>query len=123
MSTATAMQNRYYTTTKLLMNQGLLILPKDTKWSITANLELQHIIELPNGKITHATYGKDLSDAICNSVYNCYLYMIQTGKLNNNSSIVANVSTVSNNNDSLNSTAISKAKNLMNNSIKKFKNN
>lgn len=95
MSTATQMQNKYFTITKLLIDQGLLYLPKDSTWSTSAELELQNIIQLPNGKITHSVYAKDLADAICNSVYNCYLYMIQSGKLTNNSNLVSHVNTVS----------------------------
>lgn len=120
MSTATQMQNRYFTTTKLLMDQGLLILPKDSFWSTSAELELQNIIQLPNGKITHSTYAKDLADAICNSVYNCYLHMIQTGKLTSNSTLIAHVNTISNK-EGINNSAVHKLKAQSGSAVRKLR--
>ena len=109
MPTATPMQNKYFTTTKLLMDQGLLVLPKDSRWSTTAELELQNIFQLPNGKLSHPKeHGKDLADAICNSVYNCYLHMIQTGKLTN-SSLIAHVNSISTR-KGINNSAVQKLK-------------
>ena len=109
MSTATQEQNRYYTTTKNLIDQGLLLLPKDSTWASSAELELQNIIQLPNGKITHSVYAKDLSDAICNATYNCYSYMLQTGIINNGSSLISSISTV-NGSNSINPSAIQRIK-------------
>lgn len=120
MSTATQMQNKYFTTTKLLMDHNLLILPKDSFWSTSAELELQNIIQLPNGKITHSTYAKDLADAICNSVYNCYLHMIQTGKLTSNSTLIAHVNSISNKKD-INSSAVHKLKAQSGTAVRKLK--
>lgn len=97
MSTATAEQSKYYTTTRKLMDHGLLILPRDSHWSTSAELELSNIIELPNGKITHSVYAKDLSDAITNSVYNCYLHMVQNGTIIQNAAFTSSISRVSNN--------------------------
>ena len=120
MSTATQMQNKYFTTTKLLMDHDLLILPKDSNWTTSAKLELQNIIQMPNGKITHSVYAKDLADAICNSVYNCYLHMIQTGKLTSNSTLIAHVNSISNKKD-INSSAVHKLKAQSGFAVKKLK--
>ena len=102
------------------MDHGLLILPKDSFWSTSAELELQNIIQLPNGKITHSTYAKDLADAICNSVYNCYLHMIQTGKLTSNSTLIAHVNSISNKKD-INSSAVHKLKAQSGTAVRKLK--
>ena len=120
MSTATQMQNKYFTTTKLLMDHGLLVLPKDSGWSTSAELELQNIIQMPNGKITHSVYAKDLADAICNSVYNCYLHMIQTGKLASNSSLIAHVNSISTR-EGINNSAVQKLKAQSGSAVRKLK--
>jgi hypothetical protein len=96
MSTSNPMQLTYFNTTKQLMNQGLLLLPKDSRWSTTAELELQNVFQLPNGKIDHPKeHGKDLADAICNAVYNCYIFMVQSGKITNSSGLVSSINKVS----------------------------
>ena len=120
MSTATQMQNKYFTTTKLLMDHGLLVLPKDSNWTTSAKLELQNIIQMPNGKITHSVYAKDLADAICNSVYNCYLHMIQTGKLASNSSLIAHVNSISNR-EGINNNAVHKLKAQSGSAVRKLR--
>ena len=120
MSTATQMQNKYFTTTKLLMDHGLLVLPKDSNWTTSAKLELQNIIQMPNGKITHSVYAKDLADAICNSVYNCYLHMIQTGKLASNSSLIAHVNSISNR-EGINNSAVHKLKAQSGSAVRKLR--
>jgi len=95
MSTANSMQNTYFSITKQLMDQGLLFLPKDSTWSASAQLELQNIIQLPNGKIDHPRdFSKDLADAICNAVYNCYIFMVQSGKITNSSGLVSSINKV-----------------------------
>lgn len=95
MSTANSMQNTYFSITKQLMDQGLLYLPKDSTWSASAQLELQNIIQLPNGKIDHPKeFSKDLADAICNAVYNCYIFMVQSGKITNSSGLISSFNTV-----------------------------
>ena len=99
MSTANNEQLKYYTTTKTLLDHNLLILPRDSNWTNTGKVDLSNIIQLPNGKITHTSnYGKDIPDAIVNAVYNCYLYMIQTGKLNSSNAMISHISKVSSNN-------------------------
>ena len=120
MSTATQMQNKYFTTTKLLMDHGLLLLPKDSNWTTSAKLELENIIQMPNGKITHSVYAKDLADAICNSVYNCYIHMIQTGKLTSNSALIAHVNSISNKKD-INSSVVYKLKAQSGSAIRKIR--
>ena len=120
MSTATQEQNNYFTTTKNLMDQGLLLLPKDSTWATSAELELQNIIQMPNGKITHSTYSKDLADAICNAVYNCYMHMIKTGILNNSSSMLSTVQTINKNNKT-NTSIIRQMKNQNNWAVQKLK--
>lgn len=105
MSTVNSEQAKYYATSRTLMDHGLLWLPKNSTWSPSAEVELSNIIQLPNGKITHhSNQAKDISDAVVNSVYNCYLYMIQTGILNNNSSLISHISKI-NSSNSVNSTA------------------
>jgi hypothetical protein len=120
MSTATQMQNKYFTTTKLLMDHDLLVLPKDSNWTTSAKLELQNIIQMPNGKITHSVYAKDLADAICNSVYNCYLHMIQTGKLTSNPALIAHVNSISNR-EGINNSAVHKLKAQSGSAVRKLR--
>ena len=122
MSTSNTMQFIYFNTTKQLMDQGLLFLPKDSKWSTTAELELQNIFQLPNGKIHHPKeYGKDLADAITNAVYNCYIFMIQSGKFTNSSGLLSSINVVSNSkNPTSNSNTIYTIKNT-NWALKKIK--
>lgn len=80
MKTSTQMQLTYYSITKTLMSQGLLILPKDSIWSSALEGELLGIFQIPStGKIDHSKAGKDLCDALTNSVYNCYLHMAKSG--------------------------------------------
>lgn len=81
----------YYTTTRDLMTQGLLILPIDSVYISQLQSELTHLIVKPNGSITHDIRGKDLSDALVNSLFQCYRYMTTTGKsLGINPSITIN---------------------------------
>jgi hypothetical protein len=62
------------------MTQGLLILPLDSAYINQLQSELTNLIVKPNGSITHDIRGKDLSDALVNSVFQCYRYMTTTGK-------------------------------------------
>lgn len=80
MKTSTQMQLTYFSVTKTLMSQGLLILPKDSMWSTALEAELLGIFQIPStGKIDHSKAGKDMCDALTNSVYNCYLHMAKSG--------------------------------------------
>lgn len=75
-----------YDTLKDLASNGLLILPKDSVWTPEARNELVNINIKYNGdkqKVTHNVAGKDLADAIANSVYQCYTYLVTSGKMNN----------------------------------------
>ncbi|MBD2201804.1 hypothetical protein H6G33_10635 [Calothrix sp. FACHB-1219] len=86
MSTSNANQLLYYSTTKTLIDQRLLILPRDSQWSPTLEYELCNLVQLPNGRVDHpkgSEHGKDTADAIANAIYNCYLYMIQSGLTSN----------------------------------------
>ena len=91
MSTSNANQLLYYGVTKKLIDQGLLVLPRDSTWSPKAMQDLLGIIQLPNGKITHDATEKDIPDAIANAVFNCYQYLIQSGKLNSLSSTLKTI--------------------------------
>ncbi len=81
MSTTNQNQLMYYTVTKNLIDQGLLILPMDSAWTPTAELELSNVIQIPTtGRVDHVKGGsKDIADAIANSVYNCYCHMAKSG--------------------------------------------
>lgn len=75
-----------YDTTKDLATNGLLVLPKDSIWTPDARNELTNIEIKESGekhKVTHGVAGKDLADAIVNSVYQCYQHLVGTGKMNN----------------------------------------
>ena len=75
-----------YDTTKDLATNGLLILPKDSIWTPDARNELTNIEIKESGekqKVTHKVAGKDLADAIANSVYQCYKNLVSSGKMNN----------------------------------------
>jgi hypothetical protein len=75
-----------YDTTKDLASNGLLILPRDSIWTPDARNELTNIEIKESGekrKVTHGVAGKDLADAIANSVYQCYQYLVNSGKMNN----------------------------------------
>ncbi len=85
MSTSNDKQAAYYSVTKQLLDQGLLILPRDSTWTPTAKLELLNLVQLPNGRIDHPSIkkeggiGKDIADAIVNAVYNCFAQTVTLG--------------------------------------------
>lgn len=93
--TSNQFQYLCYDTTRDLKANGLLILPKDSIWSPDAETELLGIQILFNGdkaKVTHGSTGKDLADAIVNSVYQCYQYLVSSGRMNNLKPSISKVS-------------------------------
>lgn len=87
-------QQTYFTLFKQLLTENKIIMPRDNTWQPRAFNELTNLIQLPDGKITHFTEEKDVSDAIVNSCYQCYLWMCQHNLL------PANYTAFSNNNQS-----------------------
>lgn len=98
MSSTNEKQAIYYSVTKQLMDQGLLILPRDNTWTPTAKLELLNLIQYPNGRIDHpnknsSSVGKDIADAIVNCVYNCFYNTVSMGNnLSFNNNLIKTVS-------------------------------
>lgn len=78
---STNKQIQYFTLFKQLLSENRVIMPRDNIWQARALLELTNLVQLPNGKITHHSEDKDLSDAIVNSCYQCYIWMCQSNLL------------------------------------------
>jgi hypothetical protein len=85
----------YYTLLRDLLNQNLLIFPKDSTWTGDIKAELSELVLKPNKQIVHPYAGKDIADAICLAVYNCYNYQVQSGIV---SGVMGSVTKVSNSN-------------------------
>jgi len=95
-STSRNSQLDYFTLFRDLLNQELVILPKDSIYSSSFKAELLGLNLNDNGSITHSQYGKDLSDAVVNSVYQCYNYIINSGlNFSNSSNVLVNPSLTS----------------------------
>jgi hypothetical protein len=73
------MQFTYYTLFRDLLAHDYIILPRDNAWTDNAITELSELVLKANRQIIHPTAGKDLADAIVNSVYQCNQHMIRTG--------------------------------------------
>jgi len=73
------MQFAYYTLFRDLLAHDYIILPRDSLWTNDAITELSELVLKPNRQIIHPYAGKDLADAIVNSVYQCHQYMVRTG--------------------------------------------
>ena len=73
MSTTNTAQLSYYNLTRQLLNEGRLILPRDSTWTHSLMAEMGGILQLASGKITHneRASGKDIIDAVVNAVFNC----------------------------------------------------
>ncbi|MEI2423348.1 LAGLIDADG family homing endonuclease [Arthrospira platensis SPKY2] len=78
-SSSRSKQKEYYITIRDLVNQGKILLPRDSKYRVQLISELIHLVLKNNGSITHGIYGKDLSDSFVNSCYQIYKRMIETG--------------------------------------------
>ena len=72
-------QFSYYTLFRDLLNHDYIILPKDSLWSKDAITELSELVLKPNRSIIHPYAGKDIADAVVNSIYQCHQYMIMSG--------------------------------------------
>lgn len=72
-------QLTYYTLTRDLLEQGLVILPQDCIYTSQLHSELTNLILTQNGSIKHGIRGKDLSDSFVNSLYQSYSYLISQG--------------------------------------------
>jgi hypothetical protein len=93
MSVSNQAQLLYYSVAKTLIDQELLILPRDSHWSTTAEAEFTNLIQIPStGRIDHpSNSSKDISDAVVNAVYNCYIHMAKSGLM---SAIAGGVATI-----------------------------
>lgn len=72
-------QLEYFTLTSTLLQQGVLILPKDSSFLPSLHSEFGNISIQQSGSITHGIHGKDLADAVVNSVFQCYKYLSNMG--------------------------------------------
>jgi hypothetical protein len=72
-------QLEYFSLSKNLINEGRLLLPKDSNLSTTLKTELVNLTQNPiTGRIDHTkTSTKDISDSVVNAVYNCYHYAVK----------------------------------------------
>lgn len=78
-SASRSKQKEYYLLIRDLVNQGKVLIPKDSKYRIQLISELVHLNMKENGSIVHGLYGKDLSDAFVNSCYQIYKRMVESG--------------------------------------------
>lgn len=78
-SASRSKQKEYYLVIRDLLNQGRILLPKDSVYRVQLISELVHLVMKDNGSIVHGIYGKDLSDAFVNSCYQVYKRMVETG--------------------------------------------
>jgi len=76
----------YYTLTRDLLEQGLIIIPKDSVYTSQLHSELTNLIVTQTGSIKHGVNGKDLSDAFVNSIYQSYNYLISQNIVKDNKS-------------------------------------
>ena len=72
-------QLEYFTLTSTLLQQGVLTLPKDNIFLPSLHSEFGNISIQQSGSITHGIHGKDLADAVVNSVFQCYKYLSNMG--------------------------------------------
>jgi len=73
------MQFAYYTLFRDLLAHDYIILPRDSRWTNDAIIELSELVMKPNKQIIHPYAGKDLADAIVNAVFQCHQYMVRVG--------------------------------------------
>ena len=75
MSTSRTAQYDYYCLFRKKINEGLIKLPMDSPWTILTRTQFGELTvkKRQNGNsLHHGSAGKDLMDAIVNSVYNCH---------------------------------------------------
>jgi hypothetical protein len=92
-SVSRSSQAEYFTLFRDLLNQELVILPKDSIYFSSLKSELLGIKMNENLSISHGLQGKDISDAVVNSVFQCYNYIVNSGlTFNNTNNILVNPS-------------------------------
>lgn len=82
-SSSRASQNLYYSLLNDLINANLIVLPANSTWTPDMRAELSELVMRPNGQIIHPCAGKDIADAICIAIYQCYLYQVASGITHN----------------------------------------
>lgn len=95
-SCSRANQLEYFTLSSTLLQQGILILPQDSNFLPSLHSEFGNIVIHQSGAITHGIHGKDLADAVVNSVYQCYKYLSAMG-FNTNNTNSSDIRTVASN--------------------------
>jgi len=81
LSSSRERQLTYYSRLRSLLEEGRVLFSRDSVWRPDLEAELTGLVLLPNNKIIHPSAPKDLADAVCLAVWNCYQWLVKTGRM------------------------------------------